>query len=348
MARPSSADASGDLAACAKILAAGSRSFHAASRLLPSRVRGPSTALYAFCREADDAIDRDRDPQSLARLAGRLDAAYAQRPEDSPVDRAFAAAVAGRRIPRAIPDALIEGFGWDADGRRYQNLEALEAYAARVAGTVGLMMALVMGARDEHALARALDLGVAMQFTNIARDIGEDARMGRLYLPLDWCAEAGLDVECFLADPRFSSAVAEVTRRLLAEAARLYARSGAGLAALPLDCRPAIAAARNIYSAIGAKVAAAGFDGVSRRAVVGRSAKAWRLATSLAAIAPASRADASAPALASGRLLIDAVTAMGEPPRPALKPRFGERVGGVAEAFARLERDHLPRPAGRG
>lgn len=350
MAKPSPADAQvRDAQACAAILAAGSRSFHAASRLLPARVRGPATALYAFCREADDAIDRGGDARSLARLAQRLDAAYAQRPEDSPVDRAFASAVAGRRIPRAIPDAMIEGFSWDAENRRYDDLAALEAYAVRVAGTVGLMMALVMDARAPAALARALDLGVAMQLTNIARDVGEDARMGRFYLPLDWCAEAGLDVETFLAAPRFSPAIAEVTRRLLTAADRLYVQADAGLSALPLDCRPAIAAARNIYSAIGAEVAAAGFDGVSRRAVVGRSAKAWRLAASLAAIAPASRPDAAAPALASGCPLIDAVTAMGEPPRPSPKPRFGERVGGVAEAFARLERDQLPGSAvGRG
>lgn len=335
---PAEARARADLDACGAILAAGSRSFHAASRLLPARVRGPATALYAFCREADDVIDRSRDPHALAGLVRRLDGAYAQRPADSPVDRAFAAAVSAARIPRAIPDALVEGFAWDAEGRRYDDLAALEAYGVRVAGTVGLMMALVMGARAPAALARALDLGVAMQFTNIARDVGEDARMGRFYLPLDWCAEEGLDVEAFMRAPEATPAVRAVVRRLLAEAERRYEGADAGISALPLDCRPAIAAARNIYAAIGAEVAGAGCDSVSRRAVVGGSAKAWRLAASLASLVPDARAAPPLPAIAAGRALIEAVAAIGEPPRPRDRPRFGERVGGVAEAFARLER----------
>ena len=99
-----------------------------------------------------------------------------------------------------MPDALFEGLQWDCEGRRYEDLEALHAYAARVAGAVGVMMALLMGVRDADALARACDLGVAMQLTNIARDVGEDARAGRLYLPLDWLREAGLDPAAFLAD----------------------------------------------------------------------------------------------------------------------------------------------------
>ena len=348
MPQASPADARADLAACEVILAAGSRSFHAASRLLPSRARGSAVALYAFCREADDAIDRDGGPEALSALRARLDAAYAQRPETSPVDRAFARAVAERRIPRAIPEALIEGFCWDTENRRYRDLGGLEAYAVRVAGTVGLMMALVMGAREPAALARALDLGVAMQLTNIARDVGEDARMGRIYLPLDWCAQAGLDVEAFLRRPAFCAKTAELTRRLLAEADQLYARADDGIAALPADCRPAIAAARQIYSAIGAEIARAGHDSVSRRAVVGRSAKAWRLAAALGAAMPSIRKGDAAPALASGQPLIEAVAAIGAPPRATPAPSFTERVGGVAEAFARLEQSKLAGELPRG
>ena len=105
------------------------------------------------------------------------------------------------------------------------SLEALHGYAARVAGTVGVMMTLLMGVRDAAALARACDLGVAMQLTNIARDVGEDARAGRLYLPLDWLDEAGVDRDRFLAAPAPSPALARVVARLLAEADRLYARA---------------------------------------------------------------------------------------------------------------------------
>ena len=97
------------------------------------------------------------------------------------------------RIPRALPEALLEGFAWDAAGRRYETLDEVEHYAARVAGCVGAMMTLVMGRRDPAILARACDLGVAMQLTNICRDVGEDARAGRLYLPLAWLRDNGID-----------------------------------------------------------------------------------------------------------------------------------------------------------
>jgi 15-cis-phytoene synthase len=174
-----------DLAACRELLRQGSRTFHAASLLLPDRVRGPAASLYAFCRLADDAIDLHQGRlDALPRLLLRLTRAYAGRPLPHPVDRAFADMAAHHAVPEALPLALFEGFAWDAEGRRYQTLKDLQAYAARVAGTVGAMMAVLMGVRAPSLLARACDLGVAMQLTNIARDVGEDARAGRLYLPL--------------------------------------------------------------------------------------------------------------------------------------------------------------------
>lgn len=167
-----------DFAFCRDALRRGSRSFLAASLLLPARVRAPAAALYAFCREADDAVDLACVPD-LAPLRDRLDRAYAGRPRPGPVDRAFAEVVARFAIPRALFDALLEGFAWDAEGRRYEDFADLGAYAARVAGSVGAMMAVLMGVRAPEKLARACDLGTAMQLTNIARDIGEDARAGR-------------------------------------------------------------------------------------------------------------------------------------------------------------------------
>ena len=108
-------------------------------------------------------------------MADRLDQIYAGKPSDDPTDRAFADVVHRFAIPRAVPDALIEGFAWDAEGRHYQSLSDVTAYGVRVAGTVGVMMSLIMGERRPDALARAIDLGVAMQFSNIARDVEEDA-----------------------------------------------------------------------------------------------------------------------------------------------------------------------------
>ena len=119
-----------DLAACTKLLAGGSKSFRAASFLLPRRIAAPAAALYAFCRVADDAIDMSDDPaSSLVELHQRLDGAYAARPWDHVADRAFAAVVAQYGVPRALPAALLEGFAWDAEGRFYEDIAALEAKA---------------------------------------------------------------------------------------------------------------------------------------------------------------------------------------------------------------------------
>ena len=233
-----------DLLACREMLRGGSRSFFAASRLLPGRVRRPATALYAFCRVADDLIDNGDPAPALDALHRRLEAIYAGRPGPEPSDRALSHVVQQHRVPRVLLDRLLEGFAWDAEGRRYEDLPALEAYAARVAGTVGAMMAVLMGAREPGTLARACDLGVAMQLTNIARDVGEDARAGRLYLPLSWMREAGLDPEAWLARPEPSPALAAIIARLVAAAGELYRRADAGIAALPLDCRPGIGTAR--------------------------------------------------------------------------------------------------------
>ncbi|HPB75637.1 MAG TPA: squalene/phytoene synthase family protein, partial [Chromatiaceae bacterium] len=117
-----------DLAACRDLLCGGSRSFYAASFLLPRRVHEPATALYAFCRVADDEIDlADCSTEALGRLQVRLDHIYAGRPDPVPADRALAAVVAHFDLPRALLDALLEGFAWDAAGRRYPDLSSVYA-----------------------------------------------------------------------------------------------------------------------------------------------------------------------------------------------------------------------------
>ena len=330
-----------DRAACRALLRTGSRTFFAASHLLPGTVREAATALYAFCRLADDAVDldtsHDRSRRAvLRRLEDRLDRAYGGAPLPLPADRAFAETVARFDIPREIPAALLEGLAWDAEGRRYATLAELHAYAARVAGTVGVMMALVMGVRDPAALARACDLGAAMQLTNIARDIGEDARAGRLYLPLDWLAEAGLDADAFLADPHFSPALGGLVARLLAEASRLYSAGAAGIAALPLACRPGIRAAGLLYAEIGREVARRGCDSVSGRAVVPGARKLVLLAR---AATPARRRDdyGAWPLIEEARFLIEVVA-----PHPrAARRGYGEQVLWALDLFERIERRRL-------
>ena len=126
-----------DLRVCRGMLYGGSRTFHAASLLLPRRVREPATAVYAFCRQADDAVDLAVDPAAaLGELDDRLRRVYAGEPRPEPADRAFARVVMQHRIPRSVPAALFEGFHWDGTGRRYDTLAELCDYAVRVAGTV--------------------------------------------------------------------------------------------------------------------------------------------------------------------------------------------------------------------
>jgi phytoene synthase len=252
---------SADMATCRDAIRTGSYSFHAASRLLPRRARDASLALYAFCRLADDAVDEGADQvRAVLTLRDRLDLIYAHRPMNAAADRAFAAVVAAHDLPRALPDALLEGFAWDAAGRSYDNFDQLCGYGARVAASVGAMMCVLMGVRGADALARACDLGLAMQLTNIARDIGTDARMGRCYLPLNWLNDAGLtcaDIERAAHSPNAppDARIAVITQRLLVQADVLYRRSEAGIPTLPLAARPAIYAARHIYGGIGGAVA---------------------------------------------------------------------------------------------
>ena len=144
------------------------------------------------------------------------------------------------------------------------------------------MMTLVMGVRDPVALARATDLGIAMQLTNIARDVGEDAANGRLYLPRAWLADVGIDPDAWRRAPVFDDRSAAVVRRLLESADHLYARATPGIAKLPLGCRPAMLAARRLYAEIGREVERAQFDSMSRRAVVPARRKAALLALAFA------------------------------------------------------------------
>ena len=343
-----------DLAACRESLRNGSRTFLAASLLLPRAVREPACALYAFCRMADDEVDSTGgEAHAVARLRHRLSRAYEGRPFPAACDRALAAMLARYAIPHVIPEALLDGFAWDAEGRRYETLADLEAYAARVAGTVGAMMALLMGVRGREAVARACDLGVAMQLSNIARDVGEDARMGRIYLPLAWLREAGIAPDEWLARPLHSAALATVVQRLLDAADVLYARVDAGVAQLPLACRPGINAARFLYAEIGREVQRSGLDSVSRRAVVPASRKAWLLARAMTGLFP-SQASPAAPPSAATQFLVDAIaattlqpeTAARAPAAAAAPSSLNDRVEWVIDLFERLERrDRMQRSA---
>lgn len=329
-----------DLEHCRNAIRTGSLSFHAASKLLPASVRDPALALYAFCRLADDEVDEGSEKgKAVIELQERLDLAYAGTPKNAPEDRAFAAIIEQFDMPRALPEALLEGLAWDAVERRYHTLSDVREYSSRVASAVGAMMCVLMRVRDPDALARACDLGVAMQLTNIARDVGEDARAGRIYLPLDWLAEDGIDLQEFFDAPQASPEVRRMVRRLLAEARRLYIRSEAGIAKLPLSARTGIFAARYIYDGIGASVRRNGHDSINVRARTNKAQKikfigmAGVRATG-SILLPRSPVIFAKP-LPEVAFLVDAAAH-----RPNLAPT---RLGGLMEVMAELRARELAR-----
>ncbi|MBM3605404.1 MAG: phytoene/squalene synthase family protein [Alphaproteobacteria bacterium] len=262
----------------------GSQSFAAAARLMPPGIREDTVMLYAWCRHADDLIDGqvlgDR-PEVTTDPQARLQALRAQTlsalRDDAPVTPPFAAlrAVARRHdFPDRWPLDLIEGFAMDVDRREYRSLEDVLEYSYHVAGVVGVMMARIMGVRETHVLDRACDLGLAFQLTNIARDVMDDAAIGRCYLPGDWLAQAGAQVQGEVPSPELYG----VVLRLLDAAEPYYASARVGLGALPPRCAWSIAAALRIYHAIGTRIRRGGPPAYRQRISTTRLAKLGLLA----------------------------------------------------------------------
>lgn len=271
----------------------GSKSFAAAARLFRPDVRDDAVMLYAWCRHCDDVIDGQslgfrteaeipHDPQrALALLVHQTEAAIAGRPQDDPVFEALARVVRRHDIPARHPLDLLKGFEMDVEARRYDSFEDVLDYCYHVAGVVGVMMTMIMGARAPETLRRAQDLGLAFQLTNIARDVGDDARMGRVYLPRDWLAEVGIPAEASpmtVAAPENAQRVARVVASLLAAAEPYYASARIGLRDLPFRSAWAIAAARGIYRDIGREVLRRGPDAYRTRVSTGTGRKIlWAL-----------------------------------------------------------------------
>lgn len=262
----------------------GSKSFAGAARLLAPETRESVYRLYAWCRHCDDRIDLQDlgrgapaapDKGGAARLEELFRSTRRALAGEAVSETPFLAlqqVVQRHRIPHRHPLELLEGFAMDVEGRRYRTLEETLRYCYHVAGVVGVMMAHVMGAQGEDTLDRASDLGLALQMTNIARDVTDDASGGRVYLPLDWLAEEGVEAAA-VADPRNRPAVARVVRRLLGEADRYYRSAGVGIGRLPPRSAWAVAAASRVYGEIGKRVLRRGAGAWDSRTVVGRSRK---------------------------------------------------------------------------
>lgn len=246
------------VAHCARVIADGSKSFALAARLFDRATMAAAFSLYGWCRYCDDQIDsftgnREAAEERLRLLREQTHAAFTGQPQKDPVFVAFQYVTAKYEIPSHYPLELLEGMAMDVRSQRYETLEELLLYCYRVAGTVGLMMAHIMGVSDEKALKHATDMGTAMQLTNIARDVIEDAESGRVYLPLTWLVETGLPVEGIL-QPMHRGKLADLTQRLLETAEGYYVSGRAGLPYLSWRCGCAVAAAQNVYREIGRMV----------------------------------------------------------------------------------------------
>ena len=331
-----------DMRECRRLLSHGSKSFYIASHFLPRGLRESASGLYAFCRVADDLVDLGDDPRrALISLHRRLDLIYDGRPENHSIDRVLSQIVIDHKLPRGLLDALLEGFEWDTIGRNYHTLAEVCDYGARVAGTVGVMMAILMGVKDYATLARAADLGVAMQLTNICRDVGEDARAGRLYLPHDLLHEAGINPDSFLRNPAPSAKLRQVIQQILGEADRRYKLADEGIRQLPRRCRPGILAARRLYAEIGHTVALNGYESVNQRAIVSQPRK-LQILFGLIRGPGAAPECMQEPCAVENQFLLDAVPKTEEWRNPNQPRHFSAKASWMLELFMVMkERDEM-------
>lgn len=255
-----------------------------ASKLFDPLTRERAWLLYAWCRACDDIADgqdhghgmrRVEDaPARIEQIRALTRLALSGQATGEPAFDALAIVVAECAIPAALPFDVIDGFALDAREWQPRTEEDLYTYCYHVAGSVGVMMAIVMGVAsdDDAVLDRACDLGLAFQLANVARDIGEDAEVGRCYLPADWLAELDIPSGEQMRPP-YRERLVILARRLTDRAAVYEASARIGAAALPYRARWAVLSAAGIYGGIGRGVARAGAQAWDQRVSTGALAK---------------------------------------------------------------------------
>lgn len=283
----------------------GSKSFALASFLFGREMQADAQMLYAWCRHCDDVIDG----QSMGEDAPDAEMSVAERRlrldllrentrrslrgdyVDEPAFNAFAEVARRHGLPEQYPFDLLDGFAMDAEEAQYETLDDTLRYCYGVAGVVGIMMAILMGVdrEDEETLDRACDLGLAFQLTNICRDIYDDARAGRVYVPRDMLGAEGLTADpAAIIDPANKERVWRAALKLLGVADDYYASATMGVRRLPPRAAAAVAAARNIYRDIGRRIRKGGPDVWRARVAVSGRRKALLAVSGLATGAPAS------------------------------------------------------------
>ena len=270
--------------AAGKSIARGSKSFRFASQIFDLETRERSWLLYAWCRACDDITDGqtlghdaqvpDQPDERIAFIRAHTDTALAGQATGLVPFEALMTVAAETGIPADLPHDHLAGFARDAAGWSPANEEELLSYCYQVAGAVGVMMAHVMGvpAAERDTLDRASDLGIAFQLANIARDIVDDAKVGRTYIPADWLAAEGLS-GADLSDPEHRSALASLTRRLADLAERYRRSSKVGAARLPFRSRWAVLSAAGIYGEVATRAVSLGTRAWDRRISISKAEK---------------------------------------------------------------------------
>ena len=257
-------------------LALNGESFHWAKRFLGQKMGSEAAKLYAFCRLLDDMADGDIEngPQRLINIREAL---IEGNTNADPALRSFAPLMEDQEFPLPVLIALIDGL---LDDQQDEVIIADEAellrYAYRVAGTVGLLMCHVLDCHDLDAKAHAIDLGIAMQLTNIARDVLEDAQMGRRYLPTTWTGDITPQeiIDC-AAEPDSENAkkITQSVERLLEMAESFYISGAKGFSSLHWRAHMSIAIAAKVYRQIGIQLADKGYVWHEGRQVTTRTTK---------------------------------------------------------------------------
>lgn len=261
----------------ARATATGSRSFYLATRFFPRDLARAAHGVYWFCRFTDDLVDECPDiatgRRDLEHWTPALRSALDGGPIEHPVLKVFADTVARFRIPHELPFELIEGMRMDLNGTRYRDFAELRVFCYRVASVVGLMMCHVIG-YSGNALERAEELGIAMQLTNILRDVGEDLDRGRIYLPVDDLHEFGYSEADLRARVR-NQPFRRLMRFQASRARQFYASATPGIALLNPKGRFAVKISADIYAAILRRIERSDYDVFGQRAVVPAIEKYW-------------------------------------------------------------------------
>jgi 15-cis-phytoene synthase len=266
------------------VMKKGSKSFSLAALLFDKKSREAAQYLYAWCRTCDDEIDNETDPlkalDRLQTLRLKTTRAFRDQPVQDPAFEAFRELCRTYEIEEVHPQQLLEGMRMDVEGAIIRNDDDLTLYCYRVAGVVGLMMARVMGVKDQRALKHAVETGLAMQMSNIARDVKEDFERSRTYIPESWFVTLGQPTPDF-SKPFDPKMYLPHIQKLIAEAETLYASGIDGLKYLPFRAALAVASAQTIYREIGRRVLARGPAAWESRTVVSKPRKLYLMSLAI-------------------------------------------------------------------